>query len=321
MFSKGNDLARDYPEIAAFVEQNVQISAHYINGFLFKRRVNSLAGNLFRFKGEMTRRQILALKLVHKVEHAKNLIVRKNKDWTEYSLPVGLGDILLADTYTSGSYNRQLDDVLSNLGDDDDREAVTYVNGRMVDSNKRRYDAIRDGDTVVVLSDPDDFAGGSFLPFSETPSVRVYQQKLMGPFGHEGFYGLWPKEITREARFRRAFGLRPTDEAICPTCGTADCDDHILSSGSKVYFRRPGTSQYLYTFASARMIGDDASELLTPFAPLVLDRRVTGTRWPGEIYALEIDDRDHTNSTCGEDIDPGSDILVILANPRRHISR
>lgn len=321
MFSKGNDLARDYPEIAAFVEQNVRISAHYINGFLFKRRMKSVAGNLFRVSGNMTTRQILALKMVHKVERSRNLVVKKNGEWTDYLLPVGLDDVLLMDTYTSDSLSRQLYDVLDNLGDDDDDETAVYVNSRLVDTEERRYSAVSHGDVIVVLSDPDDFPGGSFLPFAEMPTVKVYQQKLLGPFSHPDFYSLWPKEVTESAKLRKHFGLKPSDEAVCPTCGELDCDNHLLSPTSKVYFRRPGTSQLLYSFGSARMIGGDASELLTPFAPVALDRRITGDRWPGEIYALEIDDRDHTSSTCGEDIDPGSEVLVVLADPRKRISR
>ncbi len=319
MFSKGNDLERDYPEIAAFVNQNVRISAHHINGFLFKRRKRSVAGNLFRVTGEVSVNQVAALKKAHDVGSVQKLIIRKYRSWVEYSLPVRLEDVLLADTYTSDSMSRDLSDVLNNLGDMEDTEDAVYVNGRLIDSEVRRSSNINFGDTVVVLSDPEDFEGGSFLPFSEMPVLAVYQQKLLGPYSHSDFDGLWPKEIAQDRQLRRALRLDSDDEAICPECSRADCDGHVLRAGSKVYFRRPGTSKNIYSFASAHLVGDDASDLLVPFAPAVLGRRITGDKWPQEVYAVTIDGRDHTNSTCGEDIGEKSDVTVVLGDPRKRI--
>ncbi|KKR71641.1 MAG: hypothetical protein UU16_C0057G0007 [Candidatus Woesebacteria bacterium GW2011_GWA2_40_7] len=150
------------------------------------------------------------------------------------------------------------------------------------------------------------------------PTLEVFQVNLRGPYRHDLMRGISPGQAWMNEELYKVWKLRGTYEIICPHCGKGDCLNHRLSGDEEIFVHRchENRSKHLYAFQSTALIGQDATEVLIPFAPAVLGRKVSNDVWPSGVLKLTIGDTDATRSTCASSIEARDTVSVYLANPK-----
>ncbi len=314
MFKKGKDLARDFPEVAVLVDSLARRATSNVVGICFVRKPSTPGGNFFRTKGHLTEEQISRIARAHTLPKTgvSGLTKTPKGLWTEYSAPIGLEHFNIENIVFKNN-SQTLSSFLENLTREGDPERV-FVNGKEVDDSAS-WDRFGEGDVVVGLSDGGELGQGSLCVFEDMAKVEVFQEKLLGPYTDERTRGLLPGQIWLEDQIFRAWNLRHSDVVICPRCGEEDCTDHRILRGEKIFVRRSG-NKFLYAFQTAALIGRNATEVLIPFAPAVIGRKIGQVVWPSEVRKLEIENSDVTLSTCNSPIQARDTVSVYLADPR-----
>ncbi len=319
MFTKGKDLEKRFPQMAAFVAEVVKRSTGDVFGFNFLRKPNISGGNFFRWQGELNAKQIRLLARLHRVPRKKfgMGLVHPNQNgiWTEYSTPLDL-DMFSLSNHLVFRQGAGLREALWHLTKSEDIKRSVFVNGREV-NDAAETKSLRVGDVVVVLSDNNEDMRGSFSEFVEMPTLNVFQETLSGPFFHPDMSGNLPAYIGKNQIFKKLMKLGKFDFVVCQ-CGVENCRTHNITNKNGVYVRRNiDYNKPVYTIQSPLFLGGNATDQLVPFGSVVLGRRLTSdSQWPDEIIRFEIDGQDVARSTCGVDIEPEMSIEVLLADPR-----